>query len=139
MGASKYGDRFQRSQHLETGRSKTGAHASSACKQIDAGRLHALRPAAAHSVGALGEIDDRGMRTLGQLMDNERHPLGATIRAARRERGWSQEELAFRADVSQTIISRIERGRKASSISMDKIRGVFLASELSTDKYSVDK
>lgn len=72
-------------------------------------------------------------------MDNERPPLGATIRAARRERGWSQEELAFRADVSQTIISRIERGRKTSTISTDKIRGAFLASEPSTDKSAVNK
>lgn len=63
-------------------------------------------------------------------MDNERAPLGAMIRAARRERGWSQEELAFRADVSQTVISRIERGRNASTVSAEKIRGAFAASNL---------
>lgn len=63
-------------------------------------------------------------------MSNGRAALGAMIRAARRERGWSQEELAFRADLSQTVISRIERGRDTSTASADKIRGAFATSNL---------
>jgi transcriptional regulator with XRE-family HTH domain len=47
-------------------------------------------------------------------MDEKQPALGATIRAARRERGWSQEELGFEAGLSQSVISRIERGRPAS-------------------------
>ncbi|MBI4672926.1 MAG: helix-turn-helix transcriptional regulator [Chloroflexi bacterium] len=36
--------------------------------------------------------------------------FGARIRALRLERGWSQEELAERADLDRTYISGIERG-----------------------------
>jgi transcriptional regulator with XRE-family HTH domain len=37
--------------------------------------------------------------------------LGATIRAARLKRAWRQTDLAKRAGVSQTVVSRIERGQ----------------------------
>ena len=37
--------------------------------------------------------------------------LGATIRAARLKRAWRQADLAKRAGVSQTVVSRIERGQ----------------------------
>ena len=47
--------------------------------------------------------------------------LGATIKAARLVRGWSQEELAFRADLSQTVVSRVERGTNVSNQSTTRI------------------
>ena len=41
--------------------------------------------------------------------------LSETLRAARKERGWSQMELAKRSGLSQTTISDIERGRNRTS------------------------
>lgn len=38
--------------------------------------------------------------------------LGANVRAARAERGWTQEVLADRTDLSTVQISRIELGRR---------------------------
>ena len=42
--------------------------------------------------------------------------LGAAVAAARRDRGWSQEELAERLDVSKNFIGLIERGQSFPSI-----------------------
>jgi transcriptional regulator with XRE-family HTH domain len=36
--------------------------------------------------------------------------LGANVRRARQERGWTQEDLAAAADMAPVQISRIERG-----------------------------
>jgi putative transcriptional regulator len=36
----------------------------------------------------------------------------ASLRELRRERGWSQQDLAGRANVSQSMISAVEAGRK---------------------------
>ena len=58
-------------------------------------------------------------------MNGEDRNIGGMIRTARRERGWSQEELGFRADLSQSVISRIERGRNATASSSEKIRNAF--------------
>ena len=38
--------------------------------------------------------------------------LGAQLRAQRRARGLTQEELAFRAGMDRTYLSDIERGRR---------------------------
>ncbi len=42
--------------------------------------------------------------------------LGAAIRAARRERGVSQEELADRAQLDRSYMSSIERGQQNPGI-----------------------
>ncbi len=42
--------------------------------------------------------------------------VGLLVKAQRRERGWSQEELAHRADLHRTFISSIERGVKNSTV-----------------------
>jgi transcriptional regulator with XRE-family HTH domain len=49
--------------------------------------------------------------------------LGLAIRAVRRRRGWTQAELADRADVSQGAVSRAERGdaRTLTLRTMDRI------------------
>jgi transcriptional regulator with XRE-family HTH domain len=38
--------------------------------------------------------------------------LGANVRAARKERGWTQEELSARSKLAVVQISRIERGKR---------------------------
>jgi DNA-binding XRE family transcriptional regulator len=43
------------------------------------------------------------------------HAIGATIKVARRERGWSQSNLAKRAGVSRSHLANIEAGRFGSS------------------------
>jgi len=43
--------------------------------------------------------------------------FGALLRTLRQERGISQEELAFRADVDRTFISLLERGQRQPSLS----------------------
>src|SRR5690242_14695073 len=40
--------------------------------------------------------------------------LGSALRALRRKRGWTQAEVARRARVSQTAVSRAERGEALS-------------------------
>ena len=43
-------------------------------------------------------------------MDDIRHDLGARLRQLRKERGQSQDELAYDANVAKNTISDIERG-----------------------------
>jgi transcriptional regulator with XRE-family HTH domain len=38
--------------------------------------------------------------------------LGKNVRAARKERGWTQEELSARTKLAVVQISRIERGKR---------------------------
>lgn len=48
--------------------------------------------------------------------------VGLNVQALRRERGLSQEELAHRADIHQTYLSGVERGRRNASIQvLDRI------------------
>ena len=42
--------------------------------------------------------------------------LGRNVRALRRERGLSQEELAHRAEMERSYVSDIERGRRNPSV-----------------------
>lgn len=48
--------------------------------------------------------------------------LGERIRAIRIDRGLSQEELAFKADLDRTYIGSVERGeRNISVLNLDRI------------------
>jgi transcriptional regulator with XRE-family HTH domain len=48
--------------------------------------------------------------------------LAERVRALRREKGWSQEELAARADIHRTFVSQVERAIKNTTIvSTEKI------------------
>jgi transcriptional regulator with XRE-family HTH domain len=50
------------------------------------------------------------------------HRLAQNVRRLRRERGWSQEELAHRANAHRTFISQIERVVKSPTIeTVDRI------------------
>jgi transcriptional regulator with XRE-family HTH domain len=43
-------------------------------------------------------------------MDRDVERFGENVRAARKARGWTQEELAHRSGLAPVQISRIERG-----------------------------
>lgn len=57
-----------------------------------------------------------------------RSVLARNVRQARREREWSQEQLAERAGLSSVYVSQIESALKACSI--DVIEALALAFEL---------
>lgn len=60
-------------------------------------------------------------------MDDQR--FGTVVRAVRQRRGWRQEDLAAKAGVSQSTISRIERGHPGT-FSLDAIRRVAAALDI---------
>ncbi|MEX0957635.1 MAG: helix-turn-helix transcriptional regulator [Rhizobiaceae bacterium] len=47
-----------------------------------------------------------------------RQRLAANLRRARQQKGWSQEQLAFEADIHRTYISDLERGSRNPTISV---------------------
>lgn len=50
--------------------------------------------------------------------------LGARLREARKARGWTQEQLACRADTSQAVIQKIENGKSLRPRKIDVIARV---------------
>jgi transcriptional regulator with XRE-family HTH domain len=44
--------------------------------------------------------------------------MGRNVRVARKDLGWSQEDLAFETDIDRTYISGIERGVRNPSLDM---------------------
>ncbi len=44
--------------------------------------------------------------------------LGARIKAVRKQRGWSQEQLAERAGISTQYVSNIERGKENPTLDL---------------------
>lgn len=38
--------------------------------------------------------------------------FGRNVRAARKEKGWTQEQLAFEADIKRAYLSEIEGGKR---------------------------
>ncbi|MCU7875986.1 MAG: helix-turn-helix transcriptional regulator [Candidatus Thiodiazotropha sp. (ex Lucinoma borealis)] len=50
--------------------------------------------------------------------------LGSRIRRKRRERGWTQEELALRAGTNQAVIQKIENGKSLRPRKIDEIAQV---------------
>ena len=52
-----------------------------------------------------------GWRTTGKSW-------GRNVRAARKDLGWSQEDLAFETDIDRTYVSGIERGVRNRSLDM---------------------
>ena len=45
-----------------------------------------------------------------------RQRVGLNLQALRKAKGLSQEELAYRADIHQTYLSGVERGRRNPSV-----------------------
>lgn len=64
---------------------------------------------------------------MGHTAYQEKHPL----RIAREMRGWTEVELAGRAGLAQSTVSRIERGvRQPSAATLAKIAGALSLDEL---------
>jgi transcriptional regulator with XRE-family HTH domain len=51
-------------------------------------------------------------------MDDMREIVGRNLRRLRNRRGWSQEELAFRAKVDRSYVSQLETGAYSASVTM---------------------
>jgi transcriptional regulator with XRE-family HTH domain len=58
--------------------------------------------------------------------------LGTAIRRIRQRRGWRQRDLAGKSGVSQSVVSRLERGLVGPQ-SLDSIRAVAAALEIRVD------
>ena len=59
---------------------------------------------------------------LGRM--DPRRRLGLNLQRIRREKGWSQEELANRAGLHRTYVSGVERGIRNPTITIvDKLAG----------------
>lgn len=56
-----------------------------------------------------GELKKSKLRTM----------LGQNLRVLRKKKGWSQEELGFRAKIHRTYVGAIERGEQ--NVSVDNI------------------
>ncbi|AYR22324.1 transcriptional regulator [Herbaspirillum rubrisubalbicans] len=54
--------------------------------------------------------------------------FGQNVRRVRRLKEMSQEELAFRADISRTYLSEVERGER--NISVDNMEALAIALEM---------
>lgn len=59
---------------------------------------------------------DKGYRIFGMKGEDSRRKPGLAVRAERRRHGWSQEELAERAEVHPSFIGQLERGLKSARL-----------------------
>ena len=50
--------------------------------------------------------------------------LGARLRRKRREKGWTQEQLAIKAGTNQAVIQKIENGKSLRPRKINEIAGV---------------
>jgi transcriptional regulator with XRE-family HTH domain len=51
-------------------------------------------------------------------MSDLRNTVARNLRRLRAEKGWTQEELAFRAKVDRSYISQLESGTYSASVTM---------------------
>src|ERR1700741_2797068 len=72
-------------------------------------------------------LDPYGMKK-PKTSPSARETFGENLRRARRLKDVSQEELAFRADLSRSYVSEVERG--ARNVSIDNMELLALAIEM---------
>jgi transcriptional regulator with XRE-family HTH domain len=59
---------------------------------------------------------------LGDMKQSARELLARNIRELRQQKGWSQDELAARADLHRTYIGTVERAEQSITVdSMEKL------------------
>ena len=64
---------------------------------------------------------------------NIKQKLGLRIRELRKEKGISQEELAFKAGIDRTYMTSVENGKR--NISIQNIEKIIIALETSFEKF----
>lgn len=69
------------------------------------------------------------MARAGETEHHHREQFGATVRALRQERGFSQEAFAHQVGLDRTYIGGIERGER--NVSLDNIHRIAAALEIS--------
>jgi transcriptional regulator with XRE-family HTH domain len=79
-----------------------------------------------------GSPDKRQRSVASQDVDVDDQRLGSTIRAIRIRRRWRQSDLAKAADVSPSLVSRLERGR-IGNVPIDTLRRVLAALDVRLD------
>lgn len=65
-------------------------------------------------------------------MSDIKKKLGNRIRDLRLQKGWTQEELALRAEISRSHMGRLERGERGATL--DSLDKVTTALEISFDE-----
>ena len=61
--------------------------------------------------------------------------FGEAVKAARKERGWSQTELGKRAGVSRPTVARIEKGQDGHTTMLDRVAAALdLTVSIQTDE-----
>jgi len=64
--------------------------------------------------------------------------IGAKITYFRKLKGYTQEELSFRASISASYLSKIERGAYVTGIPLSTLMRIALALEVDIDKFFKD-
>ncbi|MGV8856891.1 MAG: helix-turn-helix domain-containing protein [Devosia sp.] len=57
--------------------------------------------------------------------------FGRNVRQARKEKGWTQEQLAFEAGVKRAYLSEVENGQR--NVSLDVVERLAIALEVGAD------
>lgn len=63
--------------------------------------------------------------------------FGRNVRQARKDKGWTQEQLAFEAGVKRAYLSEIENGQR--NVSLDVVEKLATALDVSPDSLMLPK
>lgn len=69
------------------------------------------------------------------MFEQKYRQIGAKITYFRKIRRYTQEELAFRASISASYLSRIERGSYANGIPLSTLMRIALALEVDISRF----
>lgn len=69
------------------------------------------------------------------MFEQKYRQIGAKITYFRKIRRYAQEELAFRASISASYLSRIERGAYVSGVPLSTLMRIALALEVDINRF----
>ncbi|HJI09617.1 MAG TPA: helix-turn-helix domain-containing protein [Phascolarctobacterium faecium] len=69
------------------------------------------------------------------MFEQKYRQIGAKITYFRKIRRYTQEELAFRASISASYLSRIERGAYVSGVPLSTLMRIALALEVDINRF----
>lgn len=69
------------------------------------------------------------------MFEQKYRQIGAKITYFRKVRRYTQEELAFRASISASYLSRIERGAYATGIPLSTLMRIAVALEVNISRF----